>query len=1285
MKRKSYRLLLILLVLCCALSTLQARHPGDITSITAVHSSPLHPPRYPTPTDTTRIDTLLCPNQSITLNGAEYNEAGEYIVHLTSANGNDSIVQLVIAFRPEIPPIYIITSVCQVEPYISEGYTAHGFYIAPDIIASNTYYTQTIHTTTPDGCDSMTTLYLTINPTKHRTIYDTICKGASYNNYGFEIATFETQYSTSLTRTRRNIARNGCDSVTTLQLTILAPALTTLRDTIIENQLPYVWNHTTFYQADTLTATLTSSQGCDSIVTMMLHVLYNVKDTIIDTLCERQLPYIWNDSIFYRNDTITTRLPTERGVDSLLTMILLTGSDYFVTLHDTIGEHELPYIWRYHEGYAHAFLRESTYTDTIPTHFGCDSVIQLHLVTIANRHDTIRDTICSNLLPHPFGPFLFTTAGEKVDSTIGQYGETLYYHYMLFTYDAALVEGTVIYDTLCAGEPYHHAGFNIDAEETQHVQNITKLRTETTQWGCDSTITLLLTLLPHSYATLHDTILEEELPYTLLGETFYTAVEEVRIVTTNSQGCDSIITFSLVVRYNTTQTKDTTLCRNQLPYNWAGHLFFDAGVWTDTTTNPDGSYCYTTYQLQVYELPTIYAITGYTLPICPSTQTVTLHAEVGGGIPPYRYHWNSEQLQHSNEEVATLHIADISCDSSIIVTLTISDSVGCVVGDAAILQVEDTIRPIVRTQLSAQQAVAEQCNFVTPDVTTLVRAIVSDNCTSHAALVITQVPIAGSALSADTNLVVTILDACDNATHITVPIRVAQPLAISPTITPALCANDANGAISLSLSGGTSPFQYEWKNEAGDVIGTSTTLTNLTAGSYSIVITDSNNCIRTATYRVEHTYEPMIAGEITPHQSVCWGDSVQNLTGTAASGGKDSYYQWQCATDGTHFIPADGVYNTQNYTFDAVPTNTCYYRRAWISAQCGITYSDTLAVHILPTYHDTLYGQVCQGYSYQQQDFMLDSNQTDSTGTIEITQHLATRTGCDSLRTLILTILPITYDTLHTAVCQGEGFHGWGFELDPETLSEAGTFAFTNTFTSAITNCDSLVTLWVTVLPYHHTALEETICEGNGYVGHGFRITPEESIGVEEIVKEQHLTTLEGCDSTITLTLTILDTAIRIENLSTDFCDNYSATLQVTSDLNELVWSNGMMGETIVVEKPGTYVVTGRREGCAATASIRVEGCAFTLYLPNSITATRADGLNDYFAIPDYNQQMIIAFEIWIYSRWGELIFHSQDKHFQWYGDHNGRIFHNVAYNYVIICTDQSGKKHMIKGSITVL
>ena len=109
--------------------------------------------------------------------------------------------------------------------------------------------------------------------------------------------------------------------------------------------------------------------------------------------------------------------------------------------------------------------------------------------------------------------------------------------------------------------------------------------------------------------------------------------------------------------------------------------------------------------------------------------------------------------------------------------------------------------------------------------------------------------------------------------------------------------------------------------------------------------------------------------------------------------------------------------------------------------------------------------------------------------------------------------------------------------------------------------------------------------------------------------------------------------------------------------------------------------------GCDSIVHVTVQIAAtdFTLYLPNAITPSKADGLNDVFSIPEKAQAQMSDFEIQIFNRWGEVVFYSTDKGFSWNGEFKGKTFYNNVYQYVIHYTNLFGKSFVKKGTITVL
>ena len=75
--------------------------------------------------------------------------------------------------------------------------------------------------------------------------------------------------------------------------------------------------------------------------------------------------------------------------------------------------------------------------------------------------------------------------------------------------------------------------------------------------------------------------------------------------------------------------------------------------------------------------------------------------------------------------------------------------------------------------------------------------------------------------------------------------------------------------------------------------------------------------------------------------------------------------------------------------------------------------------------------------------------------------------------------------------------------------------------------------------------------------------------------------------------------------------------------------------------------------------------CVGSLYIPNSFTPNN-DGLNDVFITE--SARVLRRFEIWIYNRWGQLVFHSTDPTEAWNGNHADGEYYvpNGLYTYMV-------------------
>ena len=90
------------------------------------------------------------------------------------------------------------------------------------------------------------------------------------------------------------------------------------------------------------------------------------------------------------------------------------------------------------------------------------------------------------------------------------------------------------------------------------------------------------------------------------------------------------------------------------------------------------------------------------------------------------------------------------------------------------------------------------------------------------------------------NYIGIITDSNGCITTVTGTVMATMDISTNITTTDASCGGQ-DGSINLDIMGGTAPFTILWDNN----LGTTPTLTNLAAGTYSLTITDSNGCTHT--------------------------------------------------------------------------------------------------------------------------------------------------------------------------------------------------------------------------------------------------------------------------------------------------------------------------------------------------------------------------------------------------------------------------------------------------------
>ena len=205
----------------------------------------------------TPISATICEGSIYTENNFNVSEAGVYTQTLTSVNGCDSIVTLTL----NVNPIYnteLVATICEGQVYNEQGFN----------VSEAGVYTQTL--TSVNGCDSIVTLTLNVNPIYNTELSATICEGEVYNENGFNV-------SEAGTYTQTLQSANGCDSIVTLVVTTYPTFDTTITATINAGEMysEFGFNES---EAGTYVQNLQTVNGCDSTITLILDVNSSLMD-----------------------------------------------------------------------------------------------------------------------------------------------------------------------------------------------------------------------------------------------------------------------------------------------------------------------------------------------------------------------------------------------------------------------------------------------------------------------------------------------------------------------------------------------------------------------------------------------------------------------------------------------------------------------------------------------------------------------------------------------------------------------------------------------------------------------------------------------------------------------------------------------------------------------------------------------------------------------------------------------------------------------------------------------
>jgi gliding motility-associated-like protein len=592
---------------------------------------------------------------------------------------------------------------------------------------------------------------------------------------------------------------------------------------------------------------------------------------------------------------------------------------------------------------------------------------------------------------------------------------------------------------------------------------------------------------------------------------------------------------------------------------------------------------------------------------------------------------------------------------------------------------------------------------------------------------------------------VTVLDGA--GCTITQTATVNQPAAVNINLTPTPASCGGQGSITTTISGGNGPFTYSWTPSGGNAQNP----TGLAPGNYTVTVTEPgctytatttisssggavatftqspNQCLANNSFDFTNTgtqsgatYQWVFQGG-TPASA-----TTQNVTGVTYSAA------------GTYTVSL----TVTSGTCTATTTSTVVVSA---SLPISITGNDTICVGSSSTL--TINGAASTTYTWTPgnlngltQTFSPATTTTYSVNGTDVN-------GCTGSTTFVVNVAPTPtlnvggFAETCAGMCDGQAVclvtpntgpfatytYAWSNNSNQPSISNLCSGAYSVTVTS-IAGCTATASVSITAPPA--PTLTITALNPNGCAPHCVTFTGSTSLtnatcnwtfsngqsatgncnpnicftnpGVYDATLV--VTDAGGCTATLTETgiVTVYASPDAAFTFGPQPANEYESTVTFTDqstggNLNSWNWDFGVVPPTssaqqnsmFTYNEPGNYDVTltvTNSFGCvdSITQTVIVEQ-SFAFYVPNAFSPD-GDGTNDEFFTKGVGINTE-KFNLWIYDRWGNLIWNTNDFFKKWNGKVDGKseIVQQDVYVWKVTLYDMSDKKRQYIGHVTVI
>lgn len=301
---------------------------------------------------------------------------------------------------------------------------------------------------------------------------------------------------------------------------------------------------------------------------------------------------------------------------------------------------------------------------------------------------------------------------------------------------------------------------------------------------------------------------------------------------------------------------------------------FEDGTYTVTVTDSNGTSASRSITL---DIPVILSASENIIQQPSGSQQGIVEIIPEGGTAPFAYQWPDGTTTATNSNL-----------SAGAFTVTVTDGNGCTTTVDFVL---NTLPEIMLTSTVTQLTCSDSADAS-------IEVVATGGTGNYSYLWSTQETSSGIANLTAGPYSVTVSDGASEDAITSFIITAIEPISLVEDVTDVLCNGDETGAISVLAVGGTGPYQYSWSN------GVSTNNNEgLLAGSYSVIVTDTNGCTFVQEFVIEEPTALMV--DIIVSGDECFGSSP--FVTVNASGGVPPYDISSTVEPGSNVVTIDVI------------------------------------------------------------------------------------------------------------------------------------------------------------------------------------------------------------------------------------------------------------------------------------------------------------------------------------------------------------------------------------------